>query len=88
MATAPLPSSSLSPEDVAAFLRANPHFLAEHLDLYRVLAPPQRVHGDVLAVWKANYATDAWGGPLPCGHYVPEEAPDETYAKFIEHFKG
>ena len=46
------------------------------------------VHGDVLAVWQRNYATDAWGGPLPCGHYVPEEAPDETYAKFVEHFRS
>ncbi len=49
MATAPLPSSSLSAEEVSAFLRANPHFLAEHPELYRVLAPPQRVHGDALA---------------------------------------
>ena len=23
------------------------------------------VHGDVLSVWKKNYATDAWGGALP-----------------------
>ena len=45
------------------------------------------VHGDVLAVWKKNYAEDAWGGALPCGHYVPEEAPDETYEHFIKHFK-
>ena len=45
------------------------------------------VHGDVLAVWQRNYATDAWGGALPCGHYVPEEAPDETYDYFIRHFK-
>ena len=30
---------------VEAFLRAHPHWLAEHPDLYRVLAPPQRVHG-------------------------------------------
>jgi haloacetate dehalogenase len=46
------------------------------------------VHGDVLAVWKANYATDARGGPLPCGHYVPEEAPNETYEHLMKHFKG
>jgi haloacetate dehalogenase len=46
------------------------------------------VHGDVLAVWQKNYAINAWGSALPCGHYVPEEAPDETYAKFIEHFRG
>lgn len=33
---------------VAAFLRANPAWLAEHPDMYRVLAPPRRVHGEVL----------------------------------------
>jgi haloacetate dehalogenase len=44
------------------------------------------VHGDVLAVWKGHYAIDAWGGALPCGHYVPEEAPNETYQHFMRHF--
>jgi uncharacterized protein len=34
---------------VAAFLRANPDWLAGNLDLYRVLTPPNRVHGEVLA---------------------------------------
>ena len=34
---------------VAAFLRANPGWLAAHPDLYRVLTPPVRVHGEVLA---------------------------------------
>ena len=34
---------------VEAFLRANPAWLAEHPELYRVLAPPARVHGDGLA---------------------------------------
>ncbi len=43
------------------------------------------VHGDVLAVWK-NYATNANGGPIQCGHYVPEEAPDETLRHFLGHF--
>jgi len=23
---------------------------------------------------------------LPCGHYVPEEAPDGTYDNFMRHF--
>jgi hypothetical protein len=31
---------------VEAFLRANPAWLAEHPELYRVLEPPTRVHGD------------------------------------------
>jgi uncharacterized protein YigA (DUF484 family) len=34
--------------EVAAFLRANPLFLAEHPELYRALEPPQRVHGAAL----------------------------------------
>ncbi len=34
---------------VAAYLRANPDFLASQADLYGVLAPPARVHGPVLA---------------------------------------
>jgi uncharacterized protein len=34
---------------VAAFLRANPGWLARHPELYRILTPPERVHGDELA---------------------------------------
>jgi len=33
----------------------------------------------VLGVWR-EYATDVRGQSLPCGHYLPEEMPDETYA--------
>lgn len=36
-------------EAVAAFLRAHPNFLADRPELYRLLAPPRRVHGEVLA---------------------------------------
>jgi hypothetical protein len=35
--------------EVAAFLRAHPRFLADHPDLYRGLAPPERVHGEQMA---------------------------------------
>jgi hypothetical protein len=34
---------------VEAFLRANPAWLAEHAELYGVLTPPARVHGEGLA---------------------------------------
>jgi uncharacterized protein len=34
---------------VEAFLRANPAWLAEHPELYRVLEPPVRMHGEGLA---------------------------------------
>ena len=43
------------------------------------------VHGDVLSVWR-DYATNATGGPIDCGHYVPEEAPDAVFAAFMRHF--
>jgi hypothetical protein len=36
-------------EEVAAFLVANPDFLARRPDLYRSLTPPRRVHGENLA---------------------------------------
>jgi len=32
---------------------------------------------DPLAVWR-QWAADVSGGPLPCGHFLAEEAPDET----------
>jgi len=38
-----------SPEAVIAFLRANPGFLAERPDLFRLLEPPRRVHGERIA---------------------------------------
>ncbi len=41
----PEPSDS---DLVAAFLRANPAWLAEHPELYHHLTPPRRVHGEVL----------------------------------------
>ena len=49
MAEAVPAGEPLDPEAVAAFLRAHPRFLTERPELYRVLAPPQRVHGEVLA---------------------------------------
>ncbi len=40
---------SPSAVEVKAFLRANPGWLAQHPDLYGVLEPPRRVHGDRMA---------------------------------------
>ncbi len=39
----------LRAEEVEAYLRAHPHFLAERPDIYRVLVPPRRLHGERLA---------------------------------------
>lgn len=42
-------------------------------------------HYDVLAVWRER-AADVRGRALPCGHFLPEEAPDETYDELIRFF--
>lgn len=47
-ATRERPDPALA-EEVAHFLRVHPHFLAENPDLYRVLVPPRRVHGERVA---------------------------------------
>jgi haloacetate dehalogenase len=40
---------------------------------------------DVLAVWR-DWADDVRGRPIACGHYLAEEAPDETYAELRAFF--
>jgi haloacetate dehalogenase len=42
-------------------------------------------HYDVLEVWRA-WAEEARGRVLECGHYLPEEAPEETYAELRTFF--
>ena len=42
------PSTDLQAEEVEAFLRAHPGFLSERPDIYRVLVPPRRLHGENL----------------------------------------
>ena len=34
---------------------------------------------DMLGVWR-EWASDVQGGPIASGHFLAEEAPDETYA--------
>lgn len=45
-----------------------------------------RFYGDVLDIWR-QHATDLrGGGAFDCGHYVNEEAPDQTYRALMRHF--
>jgi uncharacterized protein YigA (DUF484 family) len=50
-----------NPDQIAAWLRANPSFLADRPDLFRALVPPRRVHGDVLADHMAAMVAAARG---------------------------
>jgi haloacetate dehalogenase len=42
---------------------------------------------DVLDVWR-RWAEDVRGRVLDCGHYLPEEAPEETYAELRAFFSA
>ena len=45
---------------------------------------------DVLGIW-SKYASHVEGSPIPSGHFLPEEAPEETYnvlVKFLDRDKG
>jgi haloacetate dehalogenase len=42
---------------------------------------------DVLAEWRKR-AADVRGRALPCGHFLPEEAPRETAQALLEFFKS
>ena len=37
---------------------------------------------NVLEVWRER-AGEVGGRALPCGHFLPEEAPDETLAELV-----
>jgi haloacetate dehalogenase len=47
----------------------------------------EELFGDPLAVWR-EWADDVRGRGLDCGHYLVEEAPDETYAELRAFFAG
>ena len=40
---------------------------------------------DVLDTWRAK-ATDVQGHALPCGHFLPEEQPEQTLKAFLDFF--
>ena len=40
---------------------------------------------DVLDDW-SGYAEQVQGKALDCGHFLPEEAPDETFGEMVRFF--
>jgi haloacetate dehalogenase len=45
-------------------------------------------HFDVLATWRERAAGAVSGHALECGHFLPEERPEETAAALLEFFSG
>ena len=47
------------------------------LFLWSQRGPVATLYDDPLAIWR-EWADDVRGGPVPVGHFIPEEAPEET----------
>ena len=45
------------------------------------------LYDDVLSVWR-GWAGDVRGRALDCGHFLAEEAPEETLAELLDFFQG
>jgi haloacetate dehalogenase len=45
------------------------------------------LYDDVIELWR-GWARDVQGGPIDCGHFLPEEAPAETLAELLRFFGG
>jgi haloacetate dehalogenase len=69
---------------------------AEDRDAGRRIACPVLVHwggaeeamsDGPLEVWR-RWAGDVSGGPLPSGHFIPEEAPEELTASLRDFLEG
>jgi haloacetate dehalogenase len=55
------------------------------LILWGIESHTQAVFNDLLPVWR-DYATDVKGGPVISGHFIPEEAPEDTIERFRSFF--
>jgi haloacetate dehalogenase len=56
------------------------------LAMWAALGRPHKAKG-VMSTWQ-KWATDLRGKGIECGHFLPEEAPEETAAELITFFNG
>jgi len=84
MQPAPADAAASNAADVAAFLRANPGWLAAHPELYAILEPPARVHGDRMADHMAAMLERARAGAAALAHATVERRAAEGFAERVQ----
>jgi len=77
-------AAELAGGGVAKFLRANPGWLAAHPELYAVLEPPARVHGDRLADHMAAMLDRARAGVAALAHVTVERRAADGFAERVQ----
>ncbi len=78
------PAAASEAGDVAEFLRANPGWLAAHPELYAVLEPPTRVHGERLADHMAAMLDRARAGAAALAHVAVERRAADGFAERVQ----
>jgi haloacetate dehalogenase len=66
--------------------RGNRKIVCPVLFLWGQLSAVSKLYDDPLAIWK-QWADDVRGGPVPVGHFIPEEAPEETTRQLLDFLR-
>ncbi|WP_329100854.1 alpha/beta hydrolase [Micromonospora sp. NBC_01699] len=71
-------------QDVAD--RGNRKIACPVLFLWSERGSVAKLYDDPLEIWR-GWADDVRGGPVPVGHFIPEEAPEETTRQLLNFLK-
>ena len=63
--------------------RGNRRIECPVLFLWSLRGQVGQLYDDPLAIWK-GWADNVEGGPVPVGHFIPEEAPEETTNRLLD----
>jgi haloacetate dehalogenase len=66
--------------------RGNRKFACPVLFLWSERGSVGKLYDDPLGIWR-EWGDDVRGGPVPVGHFIPEEAPEETTRELLDFLR-